>query len=412
MVCYPTDSHSYLYEQDCQGLAWKEHCFECKIFASLPPNAILPNTLRLLLRPFLQHHRKPAPYDGWNDFLSLQSHAEDFQSLQSKNADGLTTWQTIELMAQALLKYSAVKESAQDVQGMLARVMTNAHTLVTPTLDPLGLCLDPLTALLNHSCVPNAHITFDGRALSLRSLREIAADEEITISYVDTTNPTSARRNELSSRYFFTCQCPACRSGLTNGQPEMTISLPIQRLVNDAIVLQHQAAALSPLEASTKLEEGMSLLQRDEFPPSHQPYASLLHSTFLSALAAQDWARALKYATLTTRDVEPIQYPLPWHPIRLVRKWVLLRLLVHIATLDAENDETVKVLKKLNINHVLVSQGLWKELRNEVAKSHGDDTRFAREIQTFGEEIGAVASSIRDRELELEWAKVARAADL
>jgi SET domain-containing protein len=60
--------------------------------------------------------------------------------------------------------------------------MFNALTLVTPTQEPLGVCLDPFAACANHSCDPNAYIVMDGARLSLRTLNEIGKDEEIFLS--------------------------------------------------------------------------------------------------------------------------------------------------------------------------------------------------------------------------------------
>jgi hypothetical protein len=60
--------------------------------------------------------------------------------------------------------------------------MFNALTLVTPTQEPLGLCLDPLAACANHSCDPNAYIVMDGPRLSMRTFTEIKKDEEIFLS--------------------------------------------------------------------------------------------------------------------------------------------------------------------------------------------------------------------------------------
>ena len=71
--------------------------------------------------------------------LSLQSHVTEFQTQQMKNEDGLTPWQTIELMSQAAAKYSGTREPVANIQGMVARILVNSHTLTTPTLDPLGL---------------------------------------------------------------------------------------------------------------------------------------------------------------------------------------------------------------------------------------------------------------------------------
>ena len=47
-----------------------------------------------------------------------------------------------------------------------------------------GIFLDATLAMANHSCVPNAFVSFDKRVALLRAEREIGEGEEIEISYV------------------------------------------------------------------------------------------------------------------------------------------------------------------------------------------------------------------------------------
>ena len=58
----------------------------------------------------------------WQAFLALQSHEEDFRKQVEKNEDGLTTWQTVELMSRAAAKYSGGREPLALVQSITARV--------------------------------------------------------------------------------------------------------------------------------------------------------------------------------------------------------------------------------------------------------------------------------------------------
>ena len=93
--------------------------------------------------------------------------------------------------------------------------MSNALTLITPTLDPLGIMIDPTLCHMNHSCNPNAYIMMDGPRVSVRTLRPIKKDKEIYISYIDATNPYHRRQEELQSRWFFTCRCAQCQEKAT-----------------------------------------------------------------------------------------------------------------------------------------------------------------------------------------------------
>jgi SET domain-containing protein len=82
-----------------------------------------------------------------------------------------------------------------------------------------------LTAMMNHSCEPNAEIRggeYVDCNIDIVAKRDIRCGEEITISYLNLGSQNShdqtsnsiigrnRRRKELSSRYLFSCQCTRC----------------------------------------------------------------------------------------------------------------------------------------------------------------------------------------------------------
>jgi SET domain-containing protein len=69
----------------------------------------------------------------------------------------------------------------------------------------LGIGLDPLASLINHSCKPNADCLFEGSWIRIRSLRRIFAGDEITIAYINNTVDKHSRQLLLRSREFFSC---------------------------------------------------------------------------------------------------------------------------------------------------------------------------------------------------------------
>lgn len=73
--------------------------------------------------------------------------------------------------------------------------------------QPLGTSLDIVASLVNHSCDPNAFVLFEGDMLCFRSLRKLAAGEEVTQCYADVDSDVLLRRNTLKSEYFFDCCC-------------------------------------------------------------------------------------------------------------------------------------------------------------------------------------------------------------
>ncbi|KAG7001905.1 hypothetical protein G7Y79_00030g064380 [Physcia stellaris] len=72
-------------------------------------------------------------------------------------------------------------------------------------------------SLFNHSCIPNAHFTWnpyiglDGR-LTVHAIRDIALGDEVVVNYrtSDSYEGRAARMRELRNDYGFDCTCPIC----------------------------------------------------------------------------------------------------------------------------------------------------------------------------------------------------------
>ena len=363
----------------------------------------------MVMQLLLRRKAKSLPEPEWQTLLDLQSHVDDFHSSQMKNEDGLTTWHTIELMSQAASSYSGSNEPISFIQTLTARILINTHTLTTPKLDPLGLYLSPYSALLNHSCTPNTAIIFSGSILTLRSLAAIPAKSELSISYIDTTYPTSSRQSELRSRYFFNCSCSPCSVGTTNGLPDPRPDHDFDATEARAVALLMEASTLSPDRAAALLKSALGLL--GQYPPHRQPNPSILHTAFLNALATQSWAIALQYALKAYFFVDPLHHRLSWHPVRVVRKWVLLRLVTQIAGLVSEGNGSMKRLEAFDINWQNVAMGLFQELSEGAFLSHGSNSPFTAEVKAFGDGAGMRREKRESDLLKKEWAKLRKVAD-
>lgn len=67
--------------------------------------------------------------------------------------------------------------------------------------------------LFNHSCDPNLNVQYaavNDETLSVVALRDVAAGEELTISYIDTSLPYMVRQQQLYEHYLFECRCARC----------------------------------------------------------------------------------------------------------------------------------------------------------------------------------------------------------
>jgi len=289
------------------------------------------------------------------------------------------------------------------------QVLINTLTLTTPTFDPLGLCISPFSSLMNHSCTPNAVIVYSGPILTLRSLSPIPASTELTISYIDTTSPTATRLTELQTRYFFTCKCPSCSTRSTNNLPDPSPDTAFEAISVRAIELQNEAASKSPDQAAQLLKTSLSLFA--PYPPYRQPHPTILHTAFLNAITTHSFPRALSYALRAYFHIDPIRYPLPWHPLRVVRKWVLLRCVVQIAGLIGEGDGSVKVLERFGVDWQAVAIGLMREVSDGVDLSHGEGNAFKEEVRGFGEGVGIGGREVEGGLVGEMWGRLRRVAD-
>jgi hypothetical protein len=116
------------------------------------------------------------------------------------------------------------QDMSRRIQSMLSIIKVNAFTItndnakgVAENTLSLGLGLFHVAHFINHSCVPNTRQSFrvgkPGQlpALQLTAQSTIAADQEITISYIETNQRTyEERQAELQESYQFTCKCLAC----------------------------------------------------------------------------------------------------------------------------------------------------------------------------------------------------------
>jgi hypothetical protein len=101
-------------------------------------------------------------------------------------------------------------EMAEQCVDVIDKLMANVFTVTGPEMDPVGAGLYLAASRFNHSCSPNAAQSFHGQKLIIRATRDIPCGEEVTISYIDTGQPTHVRRHELSESYQFLCNCAKC----------------------------------------------------------------------------------------------------------------------------------------------------------------------------------------------------------
>mmetsp|Transcript_47479 Transcript_47479/g.88417 ORF Transcript_47479/g.88417 Transcript_47479/m.88417 type:complete len:273 (+) Transcript_47479:24-842(+) len=155
---------------ECQKQAWNEwHSIECPVLTAIAVNESdgersrkLPSSLRLLLNIICK----------MNDNSKVDAQPTDLVS--SSELVGLLQNHYKELPPNMLTSYAQMAHlfnsfmpdhlqlSTEKTTELLCAVSCNAHTICDEEIRPIGKGLYLGVAMVNHSCVPNASLIFEG----------------------------------------------------------------------------------------------------------------------------------------------------------------------------------------------------------------------------------------------------------
>lgn len=278
----------------------------------------------------------------------------------------------------------------------------------------------------------------DGPSLSFRTLKAISKDSEIFISYIESTDSTKSRLDELAMRYYFKCHCMKCR--LAPGQedkfsqpmPEVSKAiyamyerLNFHDILQQAKQTQPDADSLveelifateknfqlylrgdpdrdEPIQLSTATKGEAALVKNQDlmcilrdtgvWPDVRQPYPALRHEYFLGCLSMKKYSDAFYHGLKTYFDIDPMLYPAPYHPLRVVHTFLLARLAIVFvmdATANPEIDPagTIRFARQQGYDFAPLVYKLVKDAKDNVVKSHGEENSFTKMVNEKWEEI-------------------------
>lgn len=295
-------------------------------------------------------------------------------------------------------------------------------TMTDGTFATLGTCLSTSAALLNHSCNPNCIFVFSGPSLSIRSLRPIAADSELTISYVDITAPSHQRQEGLRPMYYFDCMCEYCTSKITCGQPDdpaamksRLTSATIRDLEAEGKRLEALAEGIPPKEKSGLLDQAMDLFltYRNVYPVWRYPWPSVRNEYRLMQWNHGQKSVAIVHALKAYFFIDPVIYPISWHPIRTVRTFTLLKMIYELQYQMLRSpdggDAVEGDFKRYNIDWLSVNKGFEQEIEAAIPKAFGVGSSFAEEYKRLPK-TGALEKYGRKMDWAREQMKLKKAA--
>ncbi|KAB8356568.1 hypothetical protein FH972_024150 [Carpinus fangiana] len=371
----------------CQAESWKRgHKKVCPLFGRLREKGTLPNAARAVL-DMLQI--LPPGFSAWgaadNPFREMRSHRESIL------ANGGDRAQQLLVLSTGVHSYSGTAVGLEVVQHLFALVYTNSLTLYTSTFDALGIVLDPQAAAANHSCDANTAVVFGGQKLEFRALRGIGEGEEITISYVDGTDPAGRRQRLLKERFYFDCQCVKCLKA-----KEISINSDQQEVEDYGYSVLDKAGKQDRGELLPRLLKAMELCLATPVWEQHatrQPLPALRQEIFTSLLLTEQWVEAFKMGLKIYFQVHPEIYgETSWHPTRVVHKWTLACLALQLASLNDQPDgQALSRGASSNAErlHSIDDGGFWgtviigllTEVLDNVRLSHGEESSFAKIVK-------------------------------
>lgn len=196
----------------CQKSDWQLHRLECQVLSKIDKDRIksLTPSIRLMVKLYLRRKlqsEKVIPVtatDNYNLVNILVSHMSDVDEKQ------LVLYAQMANLVKLILHWPESEINVKEIAVNFSKLACNAHTISDAELRPLGTGLYPVISIINHSCLPNSVLVFDGRSAVVRALEPMAKGTEVLISYIETAGSTITRQKALKEQYFFTCTCPHC----------------------------------------------------------------------------------------------------------------------------------------------------------------------------------------------------------
>ncbi|PNY04645.1 histone-lysine N-methyltransferase ASHR1-like protein [Trifolium pratense] len=194
----------------CQKSEWKLHRLECEALSrldNLKRKSVTPS-IRLMLKLYIRRKlqdEKIIPSNAMDNYKlveALVAHMSDIKEEQ------LVLYAQMANLVHLILQWPEI--NIKEIAEIFSKFACNAHTICDSELRPLGTGLYPVVSIINHSCLPNSVLVFEGRVASVRALQHVPKGTEVLISYIETAGSTVIRQKALKEQYLFTCVCPRC----------------------------------------------------------------------------------------------------------------------------------------------------------------------------------------------------------
>ncbi|XP_049335007.1 N-lysine methyltransferase SMYD2-B isoform X5 [Astyanax mexicanus] len=193
---------------ECQKADWVMHKLECSAMCAFGENWCPSETVRLVAR-IIATQKVQKERSASEKLLLLKELEANLDKLDNEKRD--MNEADIAGLHHFYSKHLQFPDH-QDLLTLFAQVNCNGFTVEDEELSHLGSAVFPDVALMNHSCCPNAIVTYRGTLAEVRAVQDVSAGDEILTSYIDLLYPTEDRIERLRDSYYFSCDCRECKT--------------------------------------------------------------------------------------------------------------------------------------------------------------------------------------------------------
>lgn len=197
----------------CQRDAWAEHKWECPNLKRVAPK-IIPDGARMLAKLINRLNRGDGhtfrsfySVNGFRMWKNLMSHYPDIKA-DKKRMEHFTSLCGV---LYEFLKDISLPNTVE-LMGIYGRMVINSFMLLDIDMNSIGTGIYLASSIVDHSCNPNAVVTFYGKTINIRAIKDMPCLDwnQIRISYIDLMKTPYERQTELLESYYFLCQCDRC----------------------------------------------------------------------------------------------------------------------------------------------------------------------------------------------------------
>ncbi|KAH9426983.1 hypothetical protein DERP_011652 [Dermatophagoides pteronyssinus] len=193
-----------------------KHELECQIYRKYF-HIIQSELCRFLLRLYL--YAKHYPDSLSNEQYKFGHHNNNNTNNNRCFNDLITHRQEIENDKNPMEIFQTICSKFESIQiefdreillEYFCKIRINCFPIFDCPVNKIGSGVYLAESKLNHSCLPNAIIIYDGYRIAIEALESIKSGDEISISYLDLKYPKNIRQKELFRYYYFVCKCQRC----------------------------------------------------------------------------------------------------------------------------------------------------------------------------------------------------------